>query len=80
MPSSSFDTDEPDREELAAIEAEMPLIEAEMAVVDAEARIITAPGGPSPLDWLRLRHAQARVARVAAELAAPQATDRRAVA
>lgn len=75
MPSSSFATNEPSPEDLAAIEAEMPLIEAEMALVDAEVRIATAPGGPSPLDWQRLDHARARVARVAAELAARPGVD-----
>lgn len=47
--------------ELAAIEAEWPLIEAELAVVDAEVRLLSAAGGPSPLDWRRLRRAERRV-------------------
>ncbi|MEV4638338.1 DUF6284 family protein [Actinoplanes sp. NPDC049548] len=58
--------------DLAAIEAEWPLIEAELYVLDAEIALISAAdhGGPSPLDWRRLRRAEARVIRVAAELAA----------
>lgn len=57
---------------LSAIEAEWPLIEAELSVLDAEITLINAAdhGGPSPLDWRRLRRAEARVIRVAAELAA----------
>lgn len=62
---------EPTRAELAAIEAEMPLIEAEMDVLNAEIAMLYAAdrGGPSPLDSRRLRRAEARVTRVAAELA-----------
>ena len=70
---------EPTDQELAAIEREMPLIEAGIDLVDAEIRLLTAEGGPSPLDWRRLRRAEARVVRVAAELAARPAV-RRAVA
>jgi hypothetical protein len=61
--------DGPTPDDLAEIEREMPLIEAEIALVDAEIRMLTAAGGPSPLDWRRLRRAEARVTRVAAELA-----------
>jgi hypothetical protein len=63
---------EPTAAELAAVDAEWPLIEAEMDVLDAEITLINAAdhGGPSPLDWRRLRRAEARVTRVAAELAA----------
>lgn len=63
---------EPTSMDLAAIEAEWPLIEAELSVLDAEIILINAAdhGGPSPLDWRRLRRAEARVTRVAAELAA----------
>ena len=63
---------EPSPEDLAAIEAEWPLIEAEIGLIDAEIALINAAdhGGPSPLDWRRLRRAEARVTRVAAELAA----------
>ncbi|MEU4788172.1 DUF6284 family protein [Micromonospora tulbaghiae] len=73
--------DEPTSAELATIEAEWPLIEAELSVLDAEISLINAAnhGGPSPLDWRRLRRAEARVTRVAAELAARPAV-RKAVA
>jgi hypothetical protein len=62
---------EPSREALTAIQAEWPLIEAELSVLDAEITLMNAAdhGGPSPLDWRRLRRAEARVTRVAAELA-----------
>ncbi|UQU67540.1 DUF6284 family protein [Couchioplanes caeruleus] len=62
---------EPAPGDLSAIEAEWPLIAAEIDVVDAEIVLINAAdqGGPSPLDWRRLRRAEARVTRVAAELA-----------
>ncbi|MEU7840635.1 DUF6284 family protein [Micromonospora sp. NPDC049114] len=73
--------DEPTPAELAAIEAEWPLIEAELSVLDAEISLINAAahGGPSPLDWRRLRRAEARVTRVAVALAVRPA-DRKAVA
>jgi hypothetical protein len=63
---------EPGASALAAIDAEWPLIEADLLVVDAEIALIYATdnGGPSPLDWRRLRRAEARVTRAAAELAA----------
>jgi hypothetical protein len=66
------DLGEPTPQAMAAIEAEWPLIEAELLVLDAEIALINAAdhGGPSPLDWRRLRRAEARVTRVAAELAA----------
>lgn len=72
MPAYLSPTGEPSPENLAAIEAEWPLIEAELSVLDAEIALINAAdhGGPSPLDWRRLRRAEARVIRVAAELAA----------
>ena len=79
MHTHLFDRDEPTAEDLAAIEAEMPLIEAGIDLVDAEIRMLTAVGGPSPLDWRRLRRAEAAVTRIAAELAA-KPTVRRAVA
>ncbi|MET8152584.1 DUF6284 family protein [Actinoplanes sp. NPDC049668] len=65
-------TDGPSAADLDAIEVEWPLIEADMDVLDAELALIYAAdhGGPSPLDWRRLRRAEARVTRVAAELAA----------
>ncbi len=74
--------DEPTRAELAAIEAEMPLIEAELEVLNAEIAMLNAAdrGGPTPLDWRRLRRAEARVTKVAAELAACRPAGRRAVA
>ena len=61
---------EPTDADLSAIDAEWPLIEAELSVLDAEIALIRATdqGGPSPLDWRRLRRAEARVTRVAAEL------------
>jgi uncharacterized protein DUF6284 len=69
---------EPSPGDLSAIEAEWPLIEAELSVLDAEIANIYAAehGGPSPLDWRRLRRAEARVTRVAAELAVRPAARR----
>jgi Family of unknown function (DUF6284) len=64
LPAGPTDAD------LAAIETEWPLIEAEMALVDAEIRMLTVQGAPSPLDWRRLRRAEARVMREALALAA----------
>jgi hypothetical protein len=74
-----FTQDDPTPDDLAAIEREMPLIEAGIDLVDAEIRVLTASGGPWPLDWRRLRRAEARVTRIAAELAARPA-DVKAVA
>ena len=73
--------DEPTPGDLSAIEAEWPLIDAELSVLDAEIALINAAdqGGPSQLDWRRLRRAEARVIRVAAELAMRPAA-RKAVA
>ena len=71
--------EEPSAAALAAIEAEWPLIEAELAVVDAEIRALSAVGGPSPLDWRRLRRVQRRVLAARLRLAAP-AADARGVA
>ncbi|GII20851.1 DUF6284 family protein [Planosporangium mesophilum] len=73
---SGFLSDEadPTPNELVAIEREMPLIEAEVALVDAEIRMLTAEGGPSALDWRRLRRAEARVLREAAALASRPST------
>ena len=51
---------EPTAADLDAIEAEWPLIDAELAVIDAEIRMLHM-GGPSPLDWRRLRRAERRV-------------------
>lgn len=53
-------TDGPSAAELAAIDAEWPAIDAELELVDAEIRVLTAEGGPSPLDWRRLRRAEHR--------------------
>lgn len=68
---AEHDQPEPTADDLAAIEAEWPLIEAELSVLDAEITLLRAAdrGGPSPLDWRRLRRAEARVTRVAATLA-----------
>ena len=70
--------DEPSASELDAIEAEWPLIAADLDVLDAEIAIINAAdhGGPTVLDWRRLRRAEAHVTRVAAELAARPAAYR----
>src|SRR5688500_10182213 len=57
------DPEGPTETDLAAIEREESLIGAEMALLDAEIRALTAPGGPSPLDWRRLRRAEHRVLR-----------------
>ena len=61
-------TDEPSEADLVAIEAEWPLIAAELDMLDAEIAIINAAdrGGPTVLDWRRLRRAEAHVTRVAA--------------
>ena len=65
-------TDGPSAADLDAIEVEWPLIAAELDLLDAQIGTMYAAdhGGPSPLDWRRLRRAEARVTRVAAELAA----------
>jgi uncharacterized protein DUF6284 len=68
---------EPTVAELAAIEAEWPLIEAELTLLDAEIIILTAPGGPAPIDWVRLRRAQARVLHQALALRRAATGDRR---
>ncbi|MBB4695407.1 DUF6284 family protein [Paractinoplanes abujensis] len=69
---------DPSPEALSAIEVEWPLIEAELSLLDAEITLIHAAdhGGPSPLDWRRLRRAEARVTRLAADLAARPAAFR----
>ncbi|MEU5724680.1 DUF6284 family protein [Micromonospora sp. NPDC047738] len=65
-------TAEPTTADLAAIDREWPLIAAELDLLDAEITLIYAEdhGGPTALDWRRLRRAEARVTRAAAELAA----------
>lgn len=57
--------DEPTAADLAAIDLERPLADAEMAWLNAEISMLTADerGGLSPLDWRRLRRAEARVIR-----------------
>ncbi|MGC4814115.1 DUF6284 family protein [Micromonospora sp. DT228] len=64
-------TAEPTAAELAAIDAEWPLIAAELDVLDAEITLLYAEdhGGPTELDWRRLRRAVARVTRAAADTA-----------
>jgi hypothetical protein len=52
---------EPTPADLDAIEAEWPLIEAELGVLDAQIAALNAAGGPSPLDWRRLRRASRRL-------------------
>jgi hypothetical protein len=49
--------------DLAVIEAERPLIDAELAWLDAEIALLSADdrGGPSVLDWHRVRRAESRV-------------------
>lgn len=59
------DPEGPTAADLAAIEREMPLIKAEIALVDAEIAALTAPRGPTALDWRRLRRAEQRVLREA---------------
>jgi hypothetical protein len=67
--------DGPSPTDLAAIEFEWPLIAAELDVLDAEIALLYAEdrGGPTPMDWRRLRRAEARVTKTAAELAADAA-------
>ncbi|MEV6694185.1 DUF6284 family protein [Micromonospora sp. NPDC051196] len=62
---------EPTAADLAAIDTEWPLIAAELDVLDAQITLIYAEdhGGPTALDWRRLRRAEARVTRAAAEVA-----------
>lgn len=64
-------TAEPTAAELAAIESEWPLIAADLDLLDAEIALLNAEdhGGPTALDWRRLRRAEARVTRAAADLA-----------
>jgi Family of unknown function (DUF6284) len=69
-------TDGPSAADLDAIEAEWPLIAAELDLLDAQIATIYAAdhGGPTVLDWRRLRRAEARALAVAAELAARPAS------
>jgi Family of unknown function (DUF6284) len=61
---------EPTPADLAAIEAEWPVVEAELGVLDAEIAALTAPSGPSPLDWRRMRRARRRLLAALAQRAA----------
>ncbi|MEV0329092.1 DUF6284 family protein [Micromonospora echinospora] len=65
---------EPSAIDLAAINAEWPLIAAELDLLDAEIRMLYAEdhGGPTVLDWRRVRRAESRVTQTAADLAARQ--------
>ncbi|MGY3515712.1 DUF6284 family protein [Micromonospora sp. PTRAS2] len=62
----------PTAADLAAIKQEWPLIAANLDLLDAEIAMLYAAddGGPTALDWRRLRRAEARVTRAAAELSA----------
>lgn len=59
--------------DLAAIDVEWPLIAAELDLLDAEISLLYAVdhGGPSPLDWRRVRRAEARVTRAATSAVRP---------
>ncbi len=63
--STPFPHLEPTAADLATIETETPLIDAELLWLDAEISILDADerGGPTDLDWRRLRRAEARVIR-----------------
>lgn len=73
-------SNDPTSADLDAIDAEWPLIDANLSLLDAEIALINAADhdGPSPLDWRRFRRAEARVTRVAAELASRPAACRTA--
>lgn len=68
----SAELPEPTAHDLASVDDEWPLIDADLAVLDAQIAMIYARerGGPTALDWRRLRRAEARVTKVAAELIA----------
>jgi hypothetical protein len=70
------DDEEPTAAALAAIEAEWPLVEAELAVLDAQIRALSAAGGPSPLDWRRLRRAERRLLAARLRLISPAVAER----
>lgn len=72
-----FDSLEPTPADLADIECEEALISAEIEMLTAEIGILDAAdrGGPSPLDWRRLRRANRRVIRAALDLAAADHTE-----
>ncbi|BCJ65882.1 DUF6284 family protein [Polymorphospora rubra] len=65
--------DEPTAADLDAIDQEWPVIAAELDLLDAEIALINAAdhGGPTPLDWRRLRRAEHRVTRAAAVIGSP---------
>ena len=69
------DNQEPTPAELAGIDTEWPLIEAELALLDAQIHVLSAAGGPSPLEWRRLRRAERRVLAARLRLAAPAAAE-----
>ncbi|MEV4721721.1 DUF6284 family protein [Micromonospora noduli] len=73
-------TAEPTAADLAAIDTEWPLIAAELDLLDAEITLLYAEdrGGPTALDWRRLRRAEARVTRAAADLTATRTDPHRA--
>ncbi|WP_404825615.1 DUF6284 family protein [Plantactinospora soyae] len=66
----------PSADDMASIEREWPLIAAELDLLDAEILILSAVGGPSPMDWRRLRRAEQRVMRAAAALGDPVVSTR----
>ena len=70
------DLPEPTAHDLAAIEDEWPVIDAELAVLDAQIAMLYAEdrGGPTALDWRRLRRAEARLTRAAADLVSRSTT------
>lgn len=63
--------DEPAAADLAAIDQEWPLIAAELDLLDAEIAMLYAEdrGGPTALDWRRVRRAEAAVTRAAETVA-----------
>ena len=71
MDDFDFSAAGPSAADLAAIEREEPLISAEIDMLTAEIGILYAAerGGPTPLDWRRLRRANRRVIRAALDLA-----------
>lgn len=66
-----WDDQEPTDAELAAIEAESPQIEADLALLDAQIRVLTADGGPTQIDWRRLRRAVRQVLAARQRVSAP---------
>lgn len=70
------DSTGPTAVDLAGIDHEWPLIAAELDQLDAEIRLIYAEdrGGPTDLDWQRVRSARRRVLRAAAAHGYPVAT------